>query len=355
MPISLASLEMLGFTASDILDVTLHGGQVNIGDLDGTGMGLVKIDGSVRPANSTAVDDISVTTHPENVSAVPDPQGDSVARLENSPTPYNVEIDDHRPQDITTLIVPTQDKSNLATVDASQMQGTLHVDVGATLKLLQVAPNLTAIVAGTDPTNAAEITVGDGNLRHVKSNVSVEGAEFDDRQFDQYHSPYLHADRRHDNTACTIPGSSFQPTVFLGNDLSPLVGSLTLLTAAGDQIDVEANPSKIDTLVIDNATATRNSIFVVAATHNIQINGDFNLYLVVRRLNADGTSQRLKMLSPLANVQIVFNFHSEDDDGTDTILDGDLDPAGAAYTINGGPMGGVGKLYFVNSTKTSTS
>ena len=37
-----ASLEMLGFTAADSLDVTLHGGQVNIGDLDGTGMGLVR-------------------------------------------------------------------------------------------------------------------------------------------------------------------------------------------------------------------------------------------------------------------------------------------------------------------------
>ena len=154
-------------------------------------------------------------------------------------------------------------------------------------------------------------------------------------------------------TGWSIPGSTFEPTIFLGNDLSPLVGSLTLLTAAGDQIDIEANPSKIDTLVIDNATATRNSIFVVAATHNIQINGDFNLYLG-RRLNPDGTSVRLKSLAPISNVQIVFNFHTDDpdlDDGTETIFDGDLDPAGTAYTIDGGPMGSAGKLHITNTTE----
>ena len=43
-----ANVEMIGFTRFDDLDLKLRGGQVNIGDLDGTGMGLVKIDGSVR-------------------------------------------------------------------------------------------------------------------------------------------------------------------------------------------------------------------------------------------------------------------------------------------------------------------
>ncbi|HEY1600964.1 MAG TPA: putative Ig domain-containing protein [Pirellulales bacterium] len=348
-----ASLKMLGFTASDSLDVTLHGGQVNIGDIDGTGMGLVKIDGSVRPANSTAVDDISVTTHAENVTIAPDPLGNSVAQLENSVTPYDVEIDSHRAQDITTFIVPTQDKGNLATVDASQMKGTLHVEVGgATVKLLQVAANMTVIVAGTDPANPAEITVGDGKLSHIESNVSVEAAELTiDNSTNT--APHIFTLTANTFTGWTIPSSSFEPTVFLGNDLAPLVGSLTLLTAAGDQLDVEANPSQIDTLVIDNATATRNSIFVVAATHNIQINGDFNLYLG-RRLNPDGTSVRLKSLAPISNVQIIFNFHTDDpdnNDGTETIFDGDLDPAGAAYSISGGLMDGAGKLNIENVTE----
>ena len=154
-----ASLEMLGFTAADSLDVTLHGGQVNIGDVDGTGMGLIKIDGSVRPANSTAVDDISITTHPENVSAAPIPREIAWSDWRIRPR-LTMWRSTTIAQDITTLIVPTQDKSNLATVDASQMKGALHLDIGgATVKLLQVAPNLTVIAAGTDPANPAELTV----------------------------------------------------------------------------------------------------------------------------------------------------------------------------------------------------
>ncbi len=234
-----ASLEMLGFTAADSLDVTLHGGQVNIGDLDGTGMGLVKIDGSVRPADSTAVDDISVTTHPENVSLVPDPQGNSVVHLENSPTPYDVEIDDHRTQDLTTLIVPTQDKSNLATVDASQMRGTLHVDVGGTtLKLLQVAMNLTVTVTGTDPMNQAEVTVGDGHLSHIESNVSLEAVELtiDDSANT---TPFIFTMNASSFIGWSIPGSAFEPSLNYSN----LESTLTIAAGAGDRFQLNATPA----------------------------------------------------------------------------------------------------------------
>ena len=225
------------------------------------------------------------------------------------------------------------------------MQGTLHIDVGgAAVKLLQAAQNMTVIVAGTDPANPAEVTVGDGKLSHVQSNVSVTGAELTiDNSTNA--APHIFTMTSNSYTGWSIPNSTFEPTIFLGNALSPLVGELTLLMAAGDQIDIEANPPKIDSLVIDNFSAVRDAIFVVAATCNMAINGDFDLYLG-RRLNPDGTSQRTKRLSPISSVRIVFNFSALDSDGTNTIFDGDLDPAGAAYQIDG-----LDVLHIVNQTE----
>ncbi len=249
-----------------------------------------------------------------------------------------MEIDDDRSQDITTLVIPTQDLGNLATVDASQMQGTLHIYAGgATLKLLKVAENMTVIVAGTDPANPAEVTVADTKLSDIRSNVSVEGAELTiDNSTNAAASIFTMTTNSY--TGWSIPNSTFEPTIFLGNDLSPLVGNLTLHTAAGDQIDIEGTPPKVETLVIDNKTTIRNAIFVVAATCNMLITGDFDLYLG-RRINPNGTTERTKRLSPISNVQIVFNFSSVDNDGTNTIFDGDLDPAGAQYSISGGSAG----------------
>lgn len=339
-----ANVEMVGFTRFDSLYVKLRGGQVNIGDLNGTGMGLIKIDGSMRPADSTAINDISVTTHPENLSLAPDAQKNVLIRLEDSSSPYDVEIDDDRPQDITTLIVPTQDLSNLATVDASQMQGTLHMYVGgATLMLLQAAAKMTVIVAGTDSANPAEITVGDSNLSHIQSNVSVTGAEL---TLDNAANTAGHIFTMTTNsfTGWTIPSSTFEPTIFLGNDLSPLVGTMTLLTAAGDEFDIEGTPPKVKTLVFDNASLLRNAIFVVAATSNMIINGDFDLYLG-RRLEPDGAIEREKHLPPISNVRIVMNFKTVISDYASTIFDGDLDSPDTTYQIDG-----LNNLHIVNQT-----
>ncbi|MGH7134740.1 MAG: hypothetical protein ACREHD_03310, partial [Pirellulales bacterium] len=343
------NVEMVGFSRYDSLYVKLHGGQVNIGDLDETGMGLIKIDGSVRPADSTAVDDISVTTHPENVSLAPDAQKNILIRLEDSSSPYDVEIDDDRPQDITTLIVPTQDLSNLATVDASQMQGALHLYVGgATLTLLQVAANMTVIVAGTDSAHPAEITVGDSNLSHIQSNVSVTGAEL---TIDNAANPAGHIFTMTTNsfTGWTIPNSTFEPTIFLGNDLSPLVGTMTLQTAAGDEFDIEGTPPKVETLVFDNTSLLRNAIFVVASTSNMVINGDFDLYLG-RRLDPDGESEREKHLPPISNVTIVMNFTTVLSDYASTIFDGDLDSPDTTYDINGKINESNENLHIANET-----
>jgi hypothetical protein len=327
-----ASVEMLGFTAADNLHVALHGGQVNIGDLDGTGMGLVKIDGSVRPAGSTAVNDISITTQPENTSVEPIPENNTLIRLEDSTTPYDVEIDDDRAQDITTLIVPTQNLSNVATVDASQMNGTLRAYVGgATFKLLQVAKNMTVLVAGTDVMHPAEVTVGDSKLSHIQSDVSVTGAELTiDNSTNT--APRIFTMTTSSYTGLAIPGSTFQPTIFLGNAVSSLVGNLTLLTAAADRIDIEGTPPGISQLVIDNATATRNAVYVVAATSNVLTNGDFNVYLG-QRINPDGRVQRVKHLAGVANVIFTVNYSSAVSGGGIFVFDGDLDPAGASYTV----------------------
>ena len=261
---------MIGFTRYDNLDIKLRGGQVNIGDLNGTGMGLVKIDGSVRPPNSTAVNDISVTTHPENVSLAPRAQNNIFINLEDSNSPYDVEIDDDRAQDITTLVVPTQDLGNLAMVDASQMQGTLHIYVGgATLTLLQVAANMTVIVAGTDTANPAEITVGDSKLSHIESNVSVTGAEL---TVDNSTNPAPHiftittilVHRLDDSEFC------FEPTIFLGTIIA-LVGTMTLLNGRRRRIDIEGTPPQVETIVINNDSIVRNAVFVVAAASNMVI------------------------------------------------------------------------------------
>ena len=148
-------------------------------------------------------------------------------------------------------------------------------------------------------------------------------------------------------TGWSIPNSTFEPTIFLGNDLSPLVGTMTLLTAAGDRFDIEGTPPKVNTLVFDNASVVRNAIFVVAATSNMIINGDFDLYLG-ERLEPDGTSEREKHLTPISNVKITLNFTTVISGYASTIFDGDLDSADTIVQIDG-----AGNLQFVNETDRS--
>ncbi len=292
-----ASVEMIGFTASDSLDVTLHGGQVNVGDVDGSGMGLIKIDGSVRPANSTAVDDITVTTHPENVSAAPDPQGDTVVRLENSATPYDVEIDDHRAQDITTFVVPTQDKGNVATFDASQMKGTLHLDVGgATAKLLQVAPNLTVTVAGTDPTDQAEVTVGDGNLAHIESDVSLETVELTIDNSTSTAAPIFTMNAG-SFTGWSIPGSSFEPSLNYSN----LESTLTIAAGAGDRFQLDATPASITDMEVSDNTDILDSVYTANWSVPLTLDGSLSLFLG-ERLHTDNTVETRRASDRRADV-----------------------------------------------------
>ncbi len=339
-----ANVEMIGFTQFDTLEVNLYGGEVNIGDLDGTGMGLVKINGSVRLADSTTVDDITVTMHPENTSLAPDANNNVLVHLEDSKTPYDVEIDDDRAQDITTLDYPTQDLGNDNTIDASEMKGTLHVYAGgATVDLLKVAQNMTVIVAGTDPANPAQVTIADKNLADIQSNVSVDGAQV---TIDNSANPGPHIYTLTDNsfTGWSIADSAFAPTLFLGTALSPIVGDLTFQMAASDELDVEATPSDIQKLIVNNTSAKRNAVYVVSATCDMAITGDFDLNLG-QRINPDGSVTRTKHLPPISNVSIVLDFTSIIDDSASTVFDGDMDAPGATYSIDG-----IGDFRVINQT-----
>ena len=56
-------------------------------------------------------------------------------------------------------------------------------------------------------------------------------------------------------------------------------------------------------------------------------------------------SQRIEHLTGLANLSLTLNFSTVIGSGTDVVFDGDLDPAGASYAIDG-----VGNLHVVNQT-----
>ena len=77
------------------------------------------------------------------------------------------------------------------------------------------------------------------------------------------------------------------------------------------------------------------------ASSPIVANGNFSIYLGWR-LNLDGSVTQLDHLSGLA-VSVTLNFSGSPTG--DVVLDGDLDPAGASYLIDG-----VGNLHVLNQT-----
>ena len=113
---------------------------------------------------------------------------------------------------------------------------------------------------------------------------------------------------------------------------------------AGDRFTLDGTPDSIASAVFNNSTASRDAIYLAAWTRPLTLNGDFAMYLGQRRLGG-GAVQRVEHLTGLADVPITMNFSTVIGGGTNVVFDGDLDPAGASYTIDGN-----GNLHVIHQT-----
>ena len=332
---------MVGLTAADDATVKVDGGDVTIGDLAGTGIGTLMIDGRQRASNSTASNDITaVAAAGSNLAMAPDDAGDTVLQMN-----YALIIPDSRPQDSLAVSFPTtgptQSGSSRASLDAGELQGLFALnmtDAMGTTTLTQTQVSLSAvnpvlavtITGAASPLAQTSVTVGTGQLASIQGNVALNRvclASIDNSAAAAASIMTLTATTF---TGWFISGFNLTPVLSFAN----LFGDSTFSVAAGDQLDVEQTPPGMNSLTVDNTSATRDFVYIVSASAPLIFNGDFSLYLGWR-LDPDGTVEHLQHLTGLANVPITFNFATSIANGASVVLDGDQDPAGAAYSIEG--------------------
>src|SRR5262249_12601849 len=102
-------------------------------------------------------------------------------------------------------------------------------------------------------------------------------------------------------------------------------------------------PSGVASVTIGNASSTRDAVYAMGATAPLNVNGDFALYLGWTVLH-NGIVLEPETLADLTT-NITFNFTSTSSDATQVLIDGNLDPAGASYSISGS-----NNLFFRNNT-----
>jgi N-acetylneuraminic acid mutarotase len=131
-----------------------------------------------------------------------------------------------------------------------------------------------------------------------------------------------------------IPATGLSPVVHVD-----ALSSLTIDAAAGDRFDLEEALQ----VTINNASATRDAVYDMA-TGGV-LNGDFSLDMGWR-LRRDGTITKPETLQGL-NATMIVDFSTASSTATQVVFDGNLDPAGAAYTIGNDKLG---NLLVVNQT-----
>ena len=230
--------------------------------------------------------------------------------------------------------------ANQVSLDASTLAGALDINFQGNASaanratVSKVGTQASLIVDGNSTSTQAFL--GTGRLADIKHNLAIYNAvlTIDD-------SATLTPDISTLSASAfqwTIPALGFAPTL----SVSGLHGALTVIAGADDRFDVEQTPPGITQVVFNNSFAnTQDTIYAVGASSPMIANGNFSVDLGWR-LNLDGTVTQLDQLSGLAT-SITLNF-SGGPTG-DVVLDGDLDPAGARYFIDGG-----GSWHVINQT-----
>ncbi len=347
------SVTINGFRSQDQLHVLMPGGTVQA-DLTETGPGTISIDGSARLAGTNAAAENNIVVGSRGANITLDPSGANNSVLQAFNTLY---VLGSMPQDNLTLNVPTQTNvTNTVTIDASQLQGTLHVNSVnplpqllspfglTTVNLAAVNPLLAVFIVGTDPFSGGStyavaqttVKVGAGRLARIEGNVTVGKVVL-----------------TMDDSAATVPSdmtiTATDASGWITTDQVPaprllysnLYRDLTINAGAGDRFELDHTPQTLDHIVLNNATSTQDQIYSTNWTAPIIANGNWSIFLG-SFLHPDGTVDRVKNLVGLA-IPVTLNFS-----GAPTghvVLDGDLDPAGAQYVIDGSS-----NLHIVNQT-----
>jgi hypothetical protein len=344
---------LLGMKDADLTTIRQHGGSAQIGQLS-KNEGSLSFDFSTRPAG--VVQTVTMTTPAlaagNVITSSANPVGDFVLNAINYPT---LVFHGLRSVDSITANVaaPTQAAGvNVVSLDASTLTGTLNIDAlgsssannEVTIAKLAAGGSI-AVHGGSTSTTAF---FGTGQLADIRGDVSIDNAVLTiDNHLAQATNPNAPG-----SSILQMSGTSFSgwviPYPFIGTapelSYNGLQGVLTVAAGAGDRFTLDGTPASIASAVFNNATASRNAVYLAAWTKPLTLNGDFAMYLG-QRLTSGATVQRIEHLTGLANVPITLNFSTSLGNGTDVVFDGGLDPAGASYTIDG-----VGNLHVVNET-----
>ena len=320
----------------------------------------------MAPSGKRAENDVVTMTTPviaqgNTITTGSDQSNDFVVKGEDSPTFVFVgmlAIDSM----IMNLAAPGMTSgTNVAEIDASTLAGTFTVNAEGdstaknSITISKLSSRGKVTVQGG--TSSSSVYFGTGRLADIQGNVDV-------------HNVVLTIDNSAaQGTAATstAPGGSIftmSSSSFVGWDIpgfsgtapalayTGLYGQLTVNGGQADQFDMEATPARRRDQRRVQRSLRRARQFVLCHVERGH-NDEWRLCRFLGpTINADGTVERLKHLTGIANVSFVIDQTEPiDDDGTNFVFDGDLDPAGAVYTIDGGPLGGSGKLHIINTTE----
>lgn len=334
---------LMGMKAEDLTTIQQHGGSAHIGQLS-KDEGALAFDFSSRQPGT--VQTVTMTTPALDtgnwITSHALASGEFVLNAINNPT---LVFDGLRVVDSITIHVaePTQATGlNQLLLDASSLVGTLNVNsLGGpsashlvTISKLSEHGNIAVDGGGT----FTAAIFGTGQLGHIRGDVSIQNTVLTiDNSSAQSFSFLTMTETL--LSGWTIPG-------FIGNPAltySSLHGVMTVHAGADDRFILEGAPASITSAAFNNATTSRDQIYIAAWTKPLTFNGDFSLYLGGRL--TVGNLDRIKRLTSLANLSITMNFSSVLEGGSNVIFDGDLDPEGASYTI-----AGIGNLMASNQT-----
>jgi hypothetical protein len=345
---------LMGTAGFDQTFIHEHGGSMAVGQLlkdDGT----VVFDAATRQAGQ--IESTTLTTPAlaagNTITSFSNGAGDFVLDAVNYPA---LVFHGQSSADTITMNVsaPTQPSgTNQVSLDASTLTGTLNVDPqgtasandSVTISKLGAGGNI-AVHGGSTSTAAR---FGTGRLADIRGSVSVNSAVLTiDNSLAQ--GTILNSNAP-GGSIFTMTGTTFSGWIipfFPGPSpalsYSGLHGVLTVDAGQGDRFTLDGTPASIASAVFNDATGSRDPVYMVNWTAPLTLNGDFAAYLG-ERIVAGGAVQRVEQLTGLSNLSITLNFSTILSGGSDVVFDGDLDPVGASYTIDG-----IGKLHVLNQT-----
>jgi hypothetical protein len=333
------SVVVNGYRRQDNVFVDLPGGSIGA-DLTQAGPGIIHVDGTARDSNAPPANNIVLTTSGTSIAMYPDADVPATFHVTPSGEPEFLVAGMSAPDDLSVELAPSLPKQ--VSVDASLVIGALNVnsqggpfDVDH-VTLVKVGSSAAVTIDGRATDTTA--TVGNSDLALIDQDVTIRNARLivDDSAAA---TPSILTLTATTFSGWAVPNSPLLPTLHV----SGLHGDLTIINAAQDRVDLEQTPAGIASATINNPSTARNAVYAMGAAAPINVNGDFTLYLGWRLLH-DGTITKPETLQALP-VAVTVNFTTLSSAGTEVMLDGNLDPAGAAYTI-----GGLGNLAIANQT-----